>query len=222
VNLIDLAGSERLFKSEVEGKRLKEGCSINKGLSALALVIRELSERQSRSGQTISGVPFRASKLTWLLKDSLAGNSKTHMLANISPAVENVAETLSTLRFAASVKRIKTTATQNKHTRDELICTLKRELEALRTKVADASSEQLREQERLVGELTTDYAVQVEQARLMDEARGQVLKDMALSRDEIHTAFGVDKMTPCLLIFRATPLLQVAYSFTFQWGHGGR
>merc|ERR1719355_428427 len=77
-------------------------------------------------------VPFRASKLTFLLKDSLAGNSKTYMIAAISPASDNLEETVSTLRFASSVKMIKTVATQNKDKKDEMIEALQEEIKRLK------------------------------------------------------------------------------------------
>jgi len=204
INLVDLAGAERQSKVSASGTILKQGCAINKGLSALALVIKELADRQSRKAGSNSGIPFRASKLTWLLKDSLAGNSRTHMLANISPACENLSETISTLRFAASVKTIKTVATQNRCTQDELVSSLKRELESLRARIMaprDSMKQQVQvfEREQLIADLTQDYKLQIEHAKLMQEARDSMVKDMALSADGIQTAFGVDAQTPYLL-----------------------
>ena len=79
-------------------------------------------------------MPFRASKLTFLLKDSLAGNSKTYMVAALSPASDNVEETISTLRFASSVKQIKTVAVQNKDKKDEMIDQLKKEIAKLKAR----------------------------------------------------------------------------------------
>merc|ERR1719261_1286493 len=95
-------------------------------------------------GKNISDkVSFRASKLTFLLKDSLAGNSKTYMIAAISPASDNIEETISTLRFAASVKKIKTVAVQNKDKKDEMIESLQDEIKRLKAGgavAADGSS----------------------------------------------------------------------------------
>merc|ERR1719487_2375553 len=93
------------------------------------MVIKELAESHGKKGAT---VPFRASKLTFLLKDSLAGNSKTYMIAAISPASDNREETISTLRFASSVKQIKTVATQNKDKKDEMIDNLNDEIKKLK------------------------------------------------------------------------------------------
>jgi len=235
LNLIDLAGSERQAKAQAEGQTLKEGCSINKSLSALGLVIKELCDRsaQEKSKRSFSGsllkptspkspsanlptptsVPFRASKLTFLLKDSLAGNSKTCMMATISPARENMEETLSTLRFAASVKQIKTQAIRNMHTKDELIHNLRKQLEELRQQLSDGgqdidiSSDQVREQERLLEEMFKDRKVLLEQAAQAEEAREQVLREMSLTQDGINSVFGVDKGTPYLLNMSDDPSL---------------
>lgn len=102
-HFIDLAGSERTEKSY--GERLKEGCSINKSLHVLSNVIKSLGEASLKNKK--QHVNYRDSKLTFLLKDSLDGNSKTHLIANISPSFTSSGETSSTLRFARQVKLIK-------------------------------------------------------------------------------------------------------------------
>merc|ERR1719397_1371099 len=106
INLIDLAGSERVNKTGVFGTRLEELKKINKSLSALGDVISALSQNHKF-------VPYNNSVLTTLLKESLGGNSKTVMIATVSPAAENFNESLNTLRYAAKVKRIRTTAMRN-------------------------------------------------------------------------------------------------------------
>ncbi|BDA44416.1 probable Kinesin-like protein KIN-12E [Coccomyxa sp. Obi] len=116
LNLVDLAGSERQKSSGAAGERLREASSINKSLSSLGLVIMSLVDVQ-RGAQR--HVPYRDSRLTYLLQDSLGGNSKTIMVANISPASANLAETLSTLRFAQRAKSIKNKAVVNEDTRGD-------------------------------------------------------------------------------------------------------
>merc|ERR1719201_2817945 len=106
VNLVDLAGSERQKKTAAKGAVLKEGAAINKSLSTLAKVTSCLAEGKGQP-------PFRDSKLTLLLRDSLSGNSKTIMMAAVSPALSNIAESLSTLNFCKQVKEIKTCVVQN-------------------------------------------------------------------------------------------------------------
>jgi len=98
LNLIDLAGSERLSKTEATGDRLTEAKNINKSLSALGDVIQSLSTRKKRGSQH---VPFRNSKLTHLLKDSLSGQSKVLMFLNASPASSNENESICSLNFAS-------------------------------------------------------------------------------------------------------------------------
>jgi hypothetical protein len=126
VNLVDLAGSERADSTGATGDRLKEGAAINQSLSALGNVIAALAE--DKSG-TI--VPYRDSVLTKLLKNALGGNSKTIMVAALSPADINYEETLSTLRYADRAKQIKTKAVVNESPTEKLIRELREENERL-------------------------------------------------------------------------------------------
>ena len=97
VSLVDLAGSERQSKTQASGAALKEGAAINQSLSTLGLVISEIVKQQAGKGH-VAHIPYRSSVLTWLLRESFGGNSKTIMVATISPARDNFDETLSTLR----------------------------------------------------------------------------------------------------------------------------
>lgn len=94
ISLVDLAGSEKAKKTQAKGLRLLEGTKINLSLSALGNVINALTNKKT------SFIPYRESKLTQLLADSLGGNTKTLMIANVSPSDFNFEETLSTLRYA--------------------------------------------------------------------------------------------------------------------------
>ncbi|KAK7739165.1 hypothetical protein SLS53_005801 [Cytospora paraplurivora] len=137
ISLVDLAGSERATSTGATGARLKEGAEINRSLSTLGRVIAalaELSGGKKKKGAA-SQVPYRDSVLTWLLKDSLGGNSMTAMIAAISPADINYDETLSTLRYADSAKRIKNHAVVNEDANARMIRELKEELALLRSKL---------------------------------------------------------------------------------------
>ena len=112
IRLVDLAGSERAKATEATGQRLREGSNINKSLTTLGRVIAALADpRHGRASRKKDVVPYRDSILTWLLKDSLGGNSKTAMIACIAPS--DYDETLSTLRYADQAKHIRTRAIVN-------------------------------------------------------------------------------------------------------------
>ncbi len=138
ISLVDLAGSERATSTGATGARLKEGAEINRSLSTLGRVIAalaDLSTGKKKKGAGGAQVPYRDSVLTWLLKDSLGGNSMTAMIAAISPADINYDETLSTLRYADSAKRIKNHAVINEDANARMIRELKEELAVLRSKL---------------------------------------------------------------------------------------
>ncbi|KAI1292656.1 Kinesin-like protein KIF28P [Halotydeus destructor] len=129
VHLVDLAGSERLSGTKAKGERLKEGVSINQSLACLGNCIHSLAEKSS--GKNVR-VPFRESVLTRLLMNALGGNSKTVMMATISPADVNYDETLSTLRYADRAKQIKVHAKVNQDRTDQLIRQLRDENDKLK------------------------------------------------------------------------------------------
>ena len=135
ISLVDLAGSERATSTGATGARLKEGAEINRSLSTLGRVIAALADISMGKKKNMSMVPYRDSVLTWLLKDSLGGNSMTAMIAAISPADINFEETLSTLRYADSAKRIKNHAVVNEDPNARMIRELKEELSQLRSKL---------------------------------------------------------------------------------------
>ncbi|GAN04848.1 kinesin, motor region protein [Mucor ambiguus] len=129
-HFVDLAGSERLKKTNAVGDRAKEGISINSGLLALGNVISALGDESRRQQQHI---PYRNSKLTRLLQDSLGGNSQTLMLACVSPADTNANETLSTLKYANRAKNITNTVVLNQQ--QSLTDTLKEEIAHLKEEI---------------------------------------------------------------------------------------
>jgi kinesin family protein 1 len=138
ISLVDLAGSERAQSTGATGARLKEGAEINRSLSTLGRVIASLADMSS--GKKRTQVPYRDSILTWLLKDSLGGNSMTAMIAAISPADINFEETLSTLRYADSAKRIKNHAVVNEDPNARMIRELQEELAKLRGQLTGGGS----------------------------------------------------------------------------------
>ncbi|XP_034935444.1 kinesin-like protein KIF3A [Chelonus insularis] len=135
LHLVDLAGSERQSKTKATGIRLREATKINLSLSTLGNVISALVDGQS------SHVPYRNSKLTRLLQDSLGGNSKTLMCANISPADINYDETISTLRYANRAKNIKNRARINEDPKDALLRQFQDEIEQLRKQLEENEQE---------------------------------------------------------------------------------
>ncbi|KAG8431000.1 hypothetical protein GDO86_019582 [Hymenochirus boettgeri] len=131
ISLVDLAGSERADSTGAKGTRLKEGANINKSLTTLGKVISALAEMQNKKKKS-DFIPYRDSALTWLLKENLGGNSRTAMIAALSPADINYEETLSTLRYADRAKQIKCNAVINEDPNARLIRELKEEVARLR------------------------------------------------------------------------------------------
>lgn len=138
INLVDLAGSERASKTGATGDRLKEGAAINKSLSALGNVINMLASDKVKGKS--AHVPYRDSKLTRLLQESLGGNSLTVMVAAISPADYNFDESLSTLLYANRAKSIKNATRKNEDVNEKIIRELREEIERLRQMVVRPTS----------------------------------------------------------------------------------
>ncbi|XP_048417019.1 kinesin-like protein KIF1B isoform X21 [Stegostoma tigrinum] len=131
ISLVDLAGSERADSTGAKGTRLKEGANINKSLTTLGKVISALAE-VSKKKKKSDFIPYRDSVLTWLLRENLGGNSRTAMVAALSPADINYDETLSTLRYADRAKQIKCNAVINEDPNAKLIRELKDEVTRLK------------------------------------------------------------------------------------------
>lgn len=175
IRLVDLAGSERAKATEATGARLREGSNINKSLTTLGRVIAALADpkktRGGRKGKEL--VPYRDSILTWLLKDSLGGNSKTAMIACISPA--DYEETLSTLRYADQAKHIRTRARVNQDhvsaaERDQQIAEMAETIRTLQLSVSQAHANQRATE--LQDERLEEYQQKVEKMqRLMEETK---------------------------------------------------
>ncbi|XP_064028380.1 kinesin-like protein KIF1B isoform X4 [Pogoniulus pusillus] len=137
ISLVDLAGSERADSTGAKGTRLKEGANINKSLTTLGKVISALAEVDNCTSKTkkkkkTDFIPYRDSVLTWLLRENLGGNSRTAMVAALSPADINYDETLSTLRYADRAKQIKCNAVINEDPNAKLVRELKEEVTRLK------------------------------------------------------------------------------------------
>ncbi|WPJ60600.1 hypothetical protein SMAC4_02573 [Sordaria macrospora] len=191
IRLVDLAGSERAKSTEATGQRLREGSNINKSLTTLGRVIAALADPKSSASRPSSPVkpgrgrtpgpasivvPYRDSVLTWLLKDSLGGNSKTAMIACISPT--DYDETLSTLRYADQAKRIRTRAVVNQvdglstAERDAQIAAMAAEIRQLQLVVSDS---QTREKSALDAEQQLeDYQARVRNLQQLMEEKSLV------------------------------------------------
>lgn len=130
LNLVDLAGSERQTKTQATGDRLKEATKINLSLSALGNVISALVDGKTQH------IPYRDSKLTRLLQDSLGGNTKTIMITAVSPSDFNYDETLSSLRYASRAKQIKNQPKINQDPKDALLKEQAEEIQKLRQLLA--------------------------------------------------------------------------------------
>lgn len=184
LNMVDLAGSERQTKTGATGERLKEATKINLSLSALGNVISALVDGKS------THVPYRDSKLTRLLQDSLGGNARTVMVANIGPASYNFEETITTLRYANRAKNIKNKPKINEDPKDALlrefqeeILRLKRELEKRggggggskkvrrRRLKENGETEEIEEEGVEGGEQNGEDKIKLEQARLEEDKK---------------------------------------------------
>ncbi|USW53436.1 Putative kinesin-like protein [Septoria linicola] len=185
MRLVDLAGSERAGRTEATGQRLREGGNINQSLTTLGRVIAALADPKRQRASRMTGlqnqtkrrvdvVPYRDSVLTWLLRDSLGGNSKTAMVACISPT--DYEETLSTLRYADQAKRIRTKAHVNQDNksaaeRDAQIMEMAETIKQLQLSVNNAATRKRDEADRARDELE-DYQRQVgKMHRAMQESK---------------------------------------------------
>lgn len=224
VNLCDLAGSERSKKTGAQGKRMREGSSINTSLSVLGQVISKLASGADKRGLH---VPFRQSKLTHLLMDALGGNSVTTMLANVSPAKSEAEESLSTLRFAESVKKVKTKPQVMEVVPEEptLLETIRSDIDALQdllrnalvsegdsvAPLAEQMSDTIDASRHLAETISQRSGVQwaqaVEKTKALEAVQRQLLEDMRLPVHEVGQLAGVDSGTPYLLNISDDPAL---------------
>ncbi|ELT99958.1 hypothetical protein CAPTEDRAFT_223727 [Capitella teleta] len=178
MNLVDLAGSERADSTGATGDRLKEGANINKSLSALGNVISALADQSSGNKKVL--VPYRDSVLTKLLQNALGGNSKTIMIAALSPADINYDETLSTLRYADRAKKIKNKAVVNENPVDRLIRELKEENEKLKQMMTGGGQMPLEGSQAMSQEGLSAEEIDKMRKEMEEEIRAQLMANQEM------------------------------------------
>ncbi|XP_028407643.1 kinesin-like protein KIF14 [Dendronephthya gigantea] len=234
INLIDLAGSERastaLNDDVIDSKqtydlRLKEGGSINKSLHTLGKVISVLSSREKAGKKKKVHIPYRDSVLTWLLKDSLGGNSKTAMIATVSPSIVHYEETLSTLRYASQARCIVNRARVNEDPNAKLIRELLAEIERLKESSISSEPEvnvslndeitmlreKLRETTTLLAESTKNWQEKLELSEKRKVEEAEKLKKAGVS-------FKVDNKLPNLVNLNEDPQLSEMLLYMLKEG----
>nr|XP_046258631.1 uncharacterized protein kif16bb isoform X2 [Scatophagus argus] len=214
IHLVDLAGSERADATRTTGNRLKEGANINKSLVTLGSVISALADLSVGGPLTKKKkqifIPYRDSVLTWLLKDSLGGNSVTTMIATISPADVNYGETLSTLRYASRTKNIVNSPMVNEDGSVKVIRELQEEVTRLRRLLEEANQvsrgeqscsvkveEELHQNEEKVLALTKEWTSKWDETQGIPQEKTVVLRTggsgVVLDCQEGRTVIGSDK-----------------------------
>eukprot|EP00045_Choanoeca_perplexa_P016108 m.212998 g.212998 ORF g.212998 m.212998 type:complete len:1764 (+) comp17171_c0_seq1:162-5453(+) len=202
ISLVDLAGSERAGKTGATDARLREGSNINKSLTTLGIVISALADISGgKKKKDHAFVPYRDSTLTWLLKDNLGGNSKTVMVATVSPASDNYEETLSTLRYADRAKRIVNHAVVNEDPSAKIIRQLKEEVERLRDQLGGSDGNltdkellaKLSENEALMKEMELSWEEKLKLAESTMAQRQREMEEMGLSINKGGVAIDKDK-----------------------------
>ncbi|KAL5269141.1 hypothetical protein ACHWQZ_G002835 [Mnemiopsis leidyi] len=252
ISLVDLAGSERADATGATGARLKEGANINRSLTTLGKVISALAEQANaktttkKRGKKDNFIPFRDSVLTWLLKENLGGNSKTAMIAALSPANINYDETLSTLRYADRAKQIVCKAVVNEDPNAKIIRELQEEVmklkaiikaEGLEAKIEsyvfDAKSsggamrqatnaqEQLQASEKLIAELNETWEQKLQKTEKIKIERETALTELGVSiQGEGGGAWGVfsPKNTPHLINLSEDSLMNECLMYCIKEG----
>ncbi|NXX31888.1 KIF14 protein, partial [Nicator chloris] len=226
INLIDLAGSECCTKAQTTGERLKEGVSINKSLLTLGRVISALSKQSQNGKKTF--IPYRESVLTWVLKESLGGNSQTTMIATVSPAASSTEETLSTLRYAKQACSIINIAKVNEDVNVKLIRELKAEIEKLKAAQKSAQNTDREKYRRYLQEITSLRVELHQQERNMaemqrawkeklEQAEKRKLEDIK-ELQKAGIAFKMDNHLPNLVNLNEDPQLSEVLLYMIKEG----
>ena len=189
INLVDLAGSERIARTNVTGKHLAEANSINQSLSTLRKVFDALIQKSKKPGQVLV-IPYRESMLTWILSDNFGGNSRTMMIANVSPHESNVLESESTLRYATLARGIINRVRVNEDPAAKLVKELQTQLKMLQDEVRrqqDGTLTSLPDEAR-----TLELEAQIEENRMAmeelharEEGMRQLIQESRLREEQL-------------------------------------
>ncbi|KFO85248.1 Kinesin-like KIF14, partial [Buceros rhinoceros silvestris] len=226
INLIDLAGSECCSTAQTTGERLKEGASMNKSLLTLGKVISALSKQSQNGKKTF--IPYRESVLTWLLKESLGGNSQTAMIATVSPAASSVEETLGTLRYAKQACSIINIVKVNEDVNANLIRELKAENEKLKAAQKSALNADPEKYQHYLREITSLRVKLHQQEKDMaemqrawkekfEQAEKRKLEDIK-ELQKAGIAFKVDNRLPNLVNLNEDPQLSEVLLYMIKEG----
>lgn len=177
LNLVDLAGSERQNKTLASGERFKEAVNINQSLTTLGNVISSLVDKSTH-------VPYRDSKLTRLLQDSLGGNTKTVMCANVGPADYNFEETLSTLRYATRAKSIQNKPKINEDPKDAMLREYQEEIQKLKEQLKVKMGGELNEKGELVVEV--EKTIKIEDETMLQQMESKMLNEKNSIRNQME------------------------------------
>lgn len=192
INLVDLAGSERIKMSGAKGQALQEAKSINLSLSTLRRVIDVLIDNSRlKKGQRPSVPPYRESTLTWILSDSLGGNSKTMMIVAVSPYAGNVEDSLGTLRYGLKAKAIVCNARVNEEKTAAVVNALRNEMDELRRQLEAREHADQAEQERLETELAVreqEFSKMQEESNRLDNLKEQYEFELKSKAEELTRA----------------------------------
>jgi kinesin family protein 1 len=229
ISLVDLAGSERSSMAGTSGLRLKEGGEINKSLTTLGRVISTLSNLSLHPNRRKSMVvPYRESTLTWLLKDSLGGNSMTTMIATLSMSRSNYNQTVSTLRFADSAKKIQNNAVVNEDPNAKLVRELKEELDALKAKLASHGAttddvtkeltERLHISEKLLAEVNQTWEERLEKTHRIQTEREKALEELGIDINNPLIGMRTPRKVPHIVNLSEDPLLAECLVYNIRSG----
>jgi len=216
LTLVDLAGSERMGQTAPSNSKtafafIRDGKSINRSLATLGWVVRELS---CSDASIQNSIPFQASKLTFALKEALIGNSRTWLLAAVPPVAELAEETVATLKFAESVRRLRTSPRCSRGSWADTLSTLQEEATKLKVQVAsgirdtDAFRElAIIERQRLVEEVHRPRQLHADEAARLAREREKALKSVGLMTADAEEAFAFEQVTPYLINMSDDPQL---------------